>query len=158
MANLQGEVDPKVNSQDEKDPEANRQREAEDEEDMVWVQPPYPTVNWEDLSRPNFKDRVGLPSPEYLPILGCSSDPQFYLPTPTTDCLGRNVRSPPAFEGKSPFGSTRGYRTNLGRVAMPSGLVNGYLWDMEEGRWTIAADPPGRSPRRLWRRRGKPRR
>ena len=158
MANLDGEVDPEVLSPDEKDPEAKRQLVAEDETDLVWVQPPYPIVNWDVLSSPNFKDRVELPSPEMLPILGCSNDPQFYLPTPRTDCLGRKEMTPPAFEKEFPFGELRGYRTILGPVAMPSGPINGHVWDVTGGThgcWTIAAHPPGRNPGRPWKRRGR---
>ena len=58
-------------------------------DEVAYCPNPYPIVNWEDLARPNFKDRVGLPPPKHLPVLGCSPDPQFYLPTPNTFFLSR---------------------------------------------------------------------
>ena len=30
---------------------------------------PFPYVNWQALSRPSWKDRMGLPKPDQLPIL-----------------------------------------------------------------------------------------
>ena len=107
----------------------------------------FSVVDWYSLSRPNWKDRVGLPTPVALPIHSCSQDPAFYLPIPDTHYLSKGTKSPPAFEGKFPFGWIRGYRTILGPVAMPRCQVNGYVWDKKEGKWMILASSPGTTPR-----------
>ena len=115
---------------------------------------PYPQVDWEDLARPTWKDRVGLPTPVSLPILGCSRDPEFYNFTKEQNCLGQTVSVPPAFVKKEPFGQLQGYMTNLGPVRMPTCSINGHVFDTKVGTWVIAASTPGacgrRTGRRLW--------
>ena len=101
---------------------------------------PFPYVDWQALSRPSWKDRVGLPKPDQLPILSCSPVPALYKSRAWME------------KDPSPFGFLYGHRTTMGPVSMPSCLVNGYSWCQEEGAWRIAAFPPSR--RRRGGRRG----
>ena len=107
---------------------------------------PYPYVDWQALSRPSWKDRVGLPKPSQLPILSCSPDPALSMPKPNAGMVDPWERPGP------PFGSMVGYLTTMGPVAMPTCSVNGYSWCQEEKAWRIAAFPPSR--RRRGGRRG----
>jgi len=109
---------------------------------------PYPYVDWQALSRPSWKDRVGLPKPHELPILSCSPDPALSMPKP-------NMGIVDPFERPSyPFGTMLGYLTTMGPVAMPTVSVNGYSWCEEENAWLISASPPSRR-RRGGRRSGE---
>ena len=107
---------------------------------------PYPYVDWQALSRPSWKDRVGLPKPSQLPILSCSPDPALSMPKPNMGMVDLLERPSP------PFGSMLGYLTTMGPVAMPTCSVNGYSWCQEEQGWLISASPPSR--RRRGGRRG----
>jgi len=108
---------------------------------------PFPYVDWQALSRPSWKDRVGLPKPVELPILSCSPDPALSMPPKP------NMGIVDPWERPSyPFGTKLGYLTTMGPVAMPTVSVNGYSWCKEENAWRISASPPSR--RRRGGRRG----
>jgi hypothetical protein len=109
---------------------------------LIFVPEPYPVVDWNGLARPNWKDRIGLPSPAYLPLHACSQNPNHYLASKEKDCLGHPRHVPPAFGGKAPFGEILGYRTSLGPVMMPTIPVSGHTYDAEENTCTISASPP----------------
>jgi len=108
---------------------------------------PYPYVDWQVLSRPSWKDRVGLPQPVELPILSCSPDPALSMPKPNTDTLMGPWKRP-----SYPFGTKLGYLTTMRPVAMPTVSVNGYSWCQDDQVWRISASPP--SMRRRGGRRG----
>jgi len=111
---------------------------------------PYPYVDWQALSRPSWKDRVGLPKPSQLPILSCSPDPALSMPKPNTGIVDSWERP------SCPFGTMLGYLTTMGPVAMPTVSVNGYSWCQDVQAWRISASPPSR--RRRGGRRGGDRR
>ena len=107
---------------------------------------PYPYVDWQALSRPSWKDRVGLPKPDQQPILSCSPDPALSMPKPNTGIVD------PCERPSYPFGTMLGYLTTMGPVAMPTVSVNGYSWCQDDQAWRISAFPPSR--RRRGGRRG----
>ena len=107
---------------------------------------PYPYVDWQALSRPSWKDRVGLPKPNHLPILACNPDPALSMPKSNTGVVDPNEM--PSY----PFGTMLGYLTTMGPVAMPTVPVNGYSWCQDDQAWRIFASPPSR--RRRGGRRG----
>ena len=41
---------------------------------------PYPDVDWNALCRANWKDKLGLPAPVYIPLQVCSLDPDLFAP------------------------------------------------------------------------------
>jgi len=128
-------------------------RHGPEQGDQVHCPPPYPQVDWENLARPTWKDRVGLPTPNYLPLLGCSQDPNHYSSTEERNCLGRTETVPSDFEKKeAPFGQLLGYRTNMGPVRMPTCSIHGHVFDMVGKTWVIAASTPEAYGRRTKRR------
>jgi hypothetical protein len=90
---------------------------------------PFPVVSWGTLARPNWKDRVGLPKANTLPLRGCSEDPNDYLTNFFSSC--------------SPFGHLPGYLTTMGPVSMPKISINGYSFREETNSWVISAFPGG---------------
>jgi hypothetical protein len=87
------------------------------EPDPIHVPEPYPVVDWQALACPNWKDRIDLPSPAYLPIHACR-------PLHPHQAGWLRLHGPPQ-NSEDLFGKTNGYMTTMGPVRMPSTLING---------------------------------
>ena len=112
---------------------------AAPEPEPVAVSEPFPYVRWNEV-----RFKPALPNPELCPVHSCSQDPQFYqekreyrngsvIPTITKPEFLRTDREP--------FGTLRGYKTNLGVVAVPTTPVGGYVFCPEVKKWVIHAEP-----------------
>ena len=83
-----------------------------------------PTIEW---SKVNQRAISNLPIPQGYPVLGCSQDPKFY-------------ESKEWCSSNYPFGSKKGFLTNLGVVDVPGAndVVHGYVYDNYWG-WILHA-------------------
>ena len=94
-----------------------------------------------DLTKVNHFFLRNIPKPEYLPILGCSEDPEFYsderIKLDSVDYWGNRNTLPPRHKQKAPFGSLYGFNTDVGIVPVPDQPIHGHVW--KEGAWVLQA-------------------
>ena len=107
--------------------------------DPLTVPEPYPVVDWS-----NVRFKPALPSPQDLPLLSASKDPEFYQ-------LQKgiyNTSSPSKFSSEEPFGTLPGYRTTQGVVSVPANQVQGYIFCPTSRKWILHAslNSVGRRP------------
>ena len=94
-----------------------------------------------DLTKVNQFFLRNIPKPEYLPILGCSEDPNFYsdewIKLDSVDYWGNRNKLPPRHKQQAPFGSLYGFKTDVGIVPVPEEPIHGHVW--KEGAWVLQA-------------------
>ena len=75
-----------------------------------------------------------LPKPDPFPVHGCAQNPEFYSDCTETTAYGEGKI--PKFETENPFGSTPGFLTNLGIVAVPATPIGGFIYNGGTGSHT----------------------
>ena len=75
-----------------------------------------------------------LPKPDPFPVHGCSQNPEFYSDCTETTAYGRGKIA--KFETENPFGSTPGFLTNLGIIAVPTIPIGGFIYNGGTGAST----------------------
>ena len=94
-----------------------------------------------DLTKVNQFFLRNIPKPEFLPILGCSEDPDFYsdewIKLDSVDYWGNRNKLPPRHKQQAPFGSLYGFKTDVGIVPVPEEPIHGHVW--KEGAWVLQA-------------------
>ena len=83
-----------------------------------------PIVDW---SKVNYKALSNLPSPQDIPVYGCSKDQDLYKTR--------------WYSTKHPFGSIPGFRTSLGVISLDKikEPIHGHVYDPDYGGWVIHA-------------------
>ena len=114
--------------------------EDDEEEDIVSVLPPLPPIRYPtiDITKCNTRSIANVPKPQKFPILGCSTDPEFYVLSHSC------YKASGDFYKCYPYGAKYGYRTNLGIVPVPDKPVHGYVWDGtdDSSDWVLHAVKP----------------
>ena len=75
-----------------------------------------------------------LPKPDPFPVHGCSQNPEFY--SLCTETTASGTSKIPKFETENPFGSTPGFLTNLGIIAVPTVPIGGFIYNGGTGAST----------------------
>ena len=115
--------------------------------------PSYPCVNWKLVNK---RFLTNLPSPTYLPLHGCSSNPDDYKEEFCKNDYGGMQNIGSMFDREFPFGKTLGFMTNNGAVNIPDLAFHGYVFEPNQ-EWILHASFPEavkkKDQQKLWRKR-----
>ena len=93
----------------------------------------YPSVDW---SQVNVRNLANIPTPNTLPIHGCSPDSSHYDKTKEMGYHGWESR-PSKFEQPYPFGHLPGYLTDQGPIALSNDVIFGHVWSVPDHKWIL---------------------
>ena len=101
-----------------------------------------------DWSKVNRRFLTNIPTPQRVPVLGCSPDPAFYTDTKETLEPGTRYEkqvhiSCPFIKEQFPFGYDHGFYTNMGIIAATNVIVHGHTWEPDTGWVLHAVEQPG---------------
>ena len=111
--------------------------------------PPVPVVDW---TRVNQRGLGSLPTPQMIPKLGCSDDPNIYAERIRDHGAQRRISSGTIHaKERFPFGLEYGLMTDLGVISTNKGdhmedpyqnIVQGHVWSRDLCQWVIHAKLP----------------
>ena len=98
----------------------------------------YPQINWSVVNKCFLSN---YPSPSPQPIHGCSESPEFYQDVMHRSDYGYMTNLGSKFSKEFPFGSSLGYKTSAGAVAVSCNVFHGHVYDPIQG-WILHAKFP----------------